>query len=84
MAIRLREVDGILIALCALETDEMPGDLYLDDGQHYALSAKFWRDYQGQTICFTSEEDDRLAETQKIRDAEIELTKWLVLAVESK
>lgn len=77
MAIRLREVDGTLIALCAAETDPMPGDLYLDDGQHYALAAKFWRDYQGQTICFSSEEDDRLAATQKIRDAKIELTKWL-------
>lgn len=77
MAIRLRKVEGILIALCAAETDKIPGDVYLDDDQHYALSAKFWRDYQGQTICFTSEEDDRLAETQKIRDAKIELIKWL-------
>lgn len=77
MAIRLRQVDGTLIALCAVETDEMPGDVYLDDGQHYALSAKFWRDYQGETINFTSEEDDRLAETQKVRDAKEEAEKWV-------
>ncbi len=77
MAIRLRTVEGRLIALCAAETDPIPGDVYLDDGQHYAIAAKFWRDYQGRTIDFTSEEDDRLAETQKIRDAETELNSWL-------
>ncbi len=77
MAIRLRTVEGTLIALCAAETDAAPGDEYLDDGQHYALSVKFWRDYQGQTINFSSKEDDRLAETQKMRDAKTELNKWL-------
>lgn len=71
MAIRLRKVEDRLIALCAAETDSMPGDVYLDDGQHYALAAKFWRDYQGQTIDWQEEEDNRLAETQKVRDAAI-------------
>ncbi len=65
MAIRLREVDGTLIALCAAETRAMLDDVYLDDNQHYAIAAKFWRDYQGQTIRFVSELDNRLAETQK-------------------
>ncbi len=58
----------------------MPGDLYLDDGEHYALSAKFWRDYQGRTIDFSSALDDRLAETQKVRDAKTELNAWLTTA----
>lgn len=44
MAIRLRTVNGIRIALCAAETDKLPGDIYLDDNDHYALAAKFARD----------------------------------------
>lgn len=51
MAIRIRtvELDGerIRVALCAAETDEMPDDVYLDDSDHYALAAKFCRDWQG-------------------------------------
>ena len=77
MAMRLRKVEGTLIALCAAETDPMPDDAYLDDGQHYAIAAKFWRDYQGQTIDFIDEEDKQLAETQKMRDAATELRNWL-------
>lgn len=41
MAIRLRKVNGSLVALCAAETDPKEGDTYLDDGVHYALAAKF-------------------------------------------
>lgn len=26
----------------------MPGDVYIDDGQHYALSIKFWRDFHSE------------------------------------
>lgn len=45
MAIRLRFVGGKLLALCAARTQPEPGDHFLDDGEHYALSQKFWRDY---------------------------------------
>ncbi|MES2359997.1 MAG: hypothetical protein V4529_16780 [Gemmatimonadota bacterium] len=45
MSIRLRVVDGVLVALCAARSVEKPGDVYLDDGQHYALAEKFWNDY---------------------------------------
>lgn len=45
MAIRVRRVDGVLVALCAAKTEAVEGDLYLDDGIHYALSQKLWRDY---------------------------------------
>lgn len=44
MAIRLRIVNGKLIAICAACTVEKEGDFYLDDGQHYALMQKFDRD----------------------------------------
>lgn len=46
MAIRLRvTADAGLIAICAARSVPMPGDVYLDDGQHYALASKFWLDY---------------------------------------
>lgn len=77
MAIRLRKVEGALVALCAAETDPEPNDVYLDDGVHYALAAKFARDWRGRTVDWVYEEDDRLAETQKLRDAYEELCKWL-------
>ena len=47
MAIRIRDRgDGVLIALCAAKTQPEEGDLYLDDEVHYALSQKYWRDYE--------------------------------------
>lgn len=45
MAIRLRQRDGILVALCAARSEEKPGDQYLDDSAHMALARKFWSDY---------------------------------------
>ena len=50
MAIRLRTVDGVRVALCAVETDPMPGDVYLDDADHYALAAKFAHDWVGRRM----------------------------------
>lgn len=44
MAIRIRMVDGVMIALCAARSIEKPGDIYLDDGIHHALGNKFARD----------------------------------------
>jgi hypothetical protein len=45
MAIRLRAVDGRLIAICAARSIEQPGDVYIDDVQHRALGDKFARDF---------------------------------------
>ena len=45
MAIRLRIVDGVRVALCAAKTKAEFGDIYLDDGWHYTISQKYWRDY---------------------------------------
>jgi hypothetical protein len=45
MAIRIRKVGGELVALCAAKSQALEGDIYLDDGEHYALSRKYWRDY---------------------------------------
>lgn len=49
MAIRLRRVgqppDRRLIAICAARSVEKPGDIYLDDEMHGALSIKFNQDH---------------------------------------
>lgn len=45
MSIRIRLVDGIVVALCAARSMEKPGDLYLDDTAHHALAQKFARDW---------------------------------------
>ena len=77
MAIRLRTVDGIRVALCAAETDELHGDFYIDDGDHYALAAKFSQDWVGQVAGWPYPEQWAAMATQKKRDAEAELHKWL-------
>lgn len=77
MAIRLRTVNGVRVALCAAETDPLPDDLYLDDLEHESLAAKFAADWQGRTINWRDEVKDAAAATQKLRDAREELEKWL-------
>ena len=69
MAIRLRTVNGIRVALCAVEADPMPGDVYLDDGEHYALAAKFARDWHGELNTTVYEVEWAAMDTQKLRDA---------------
>jgi hypothetical protein len=77
MSIRLRRVDGSLVALCAVECDPMPGDVHLDDEVHAALATKFAVDWG------TGWEHPKLAElaaSQKVRDAQEELNAWLAAA----
>ena len=69
MAIRLRTVSGVRVALCAVESDEQLGDLYLDDGDHYALAAKFSRDWDGQVAGWPYPTEWAVMDTQKKRDA---------------
>ena len=45
MAIRIREIDGHLVALCAAKTKAKAGDIYLGDGAHHALTTKFGVDW---------------------------------------
>lgn len=44
MAIRIRVVDGVTVALCAAKSVPKEGDVYLDDNIHYALTVKFMAD----------------------------------------
>ncbi len=45
MAIRIREINGRTIALCAARSIPKAGDIYLDDCLHEALAAKFSADW---------------------------------------
>lgn len=77
MAIRLRESGGVLVALCAAETDAEPGDRYLSDAEHYALAAKFAHDWHGQTLDWECPEEWAEMAKHKKRDAKAELDAWL-------
>lgn len=77
MAIRLRTVGGIRVALCAAETDAIAGDLYLDDSDHYALAAKFRHDWHGEVNSVTYPDEWAAMESQRVRDARGELERWL-------
>ncbi|MEK6881321.1 MAG: hypothetical protein AABY22_16990 [Nanoarchaeota archaeon] len=79
MAIRIRKVNGITVALCAVESDPQDGDLYLDDAIHHALSTKFGLDWQSMGFIDNppiDEEIKKVMENQKIRDAKQEYKKW--------
>lgn len=45
MSIRIREIEGHIVALCAARTKAKKDDIYLDDGAHHALSTKFGVDW---------------------------------------
>lgn len=77
MAIRIRKVDGLTVALCAAETDPLPNDIYLGDSEHYALAAKFAQDWQGQVVSWNYPEHYEVMKAQKLRDAKTELELWL-------
>lgn len=48
MSIRIRVVDGVMVALCAARSVEKPGDVYLDDAHHHALAEKFREDFTSE------------------------------------
>lgn len=82
MAIRLRIVSGSYVALCAVESDEKVGDIYLDDAMHGALKTKCAEDFNemfGDSMRQILPMDERLSQlmrTQKVRDAKEEFLKW--------
>ena len=61
MAMRLRTVNEVRVALCAAKSRPVQGDIYIDDGFHYAISQKYWRDYD--EIDIVDKEHTRLVES---------------------
>lgn len=76
MAIRIRTVGGVRVALCAAETDPAPGDVYLDDTDHHALAAKFAQDWQHFGDLPGPYREWAVMETQRQRDAQEEIKRW--------
>lgn len=48
MSMRLREIGGRWVAVCAAKTTQRPGDIYLDDNQDHAVRAKLSHDYRSE------------------------------------
>lgn len=48
MSIRIRALNGKLIAICAARSVSKEGDIYLDDAAHHALAEKFMEDFQSE------------------------------------
>ena len=48
MAIRIREIKGHTVALCAGVTEEKEGDILLGDNAHHALYNKFAVDFMSE------------------------------------
>ena len=76
MAIRIRTVDRMRVALCAVESDAKPDDIYLDDAVHHALSAKFEHDRKLMGLHYIDMPFEWAAmASQKVRDAKEEMEK---------
>lgn len=56
MAIRIRNIKGKLIALCAAKSKAKPGDVYLDDNAHHALTEKFYNDFKEEGFIASSKD----------------------------
>lgn len=68
MAIRIRNIDGHIVALNARLTKEQDGDLYLNDAVYHALITKFSVDFADMGFM-----DSRLADPiikKKMKDEE--------------
>ncbi|MCK5601028.1 hypothetical protein KAR91_04105 [Candidatus Pacearchaeota archaeon] len=65
MAIRIRNINGTVIALCARKSDPKSGDIYLDDNVHHALSTKFGIDWVEEGLLTESLADERLVPLMK-------------------
>ena len=48
MSIRIREIEGKTVALCAAQTEAQEGDIYLNDCAHHALMVKFQVDLESE------------------------------------
>ena len=60
MAIRIRNINGTTVALCAAKTKPEPNDIYLDDSVHHALTTKFGVDFRSEGFMNNDLADDRI------------------------
>ena len=65
MAIRIRKIDGKIIAICAALSEPKEGDVYLDDSMHHALITKFGLDWESMGFVKDSLADESLIPLMK-------------------
>ncbi len=68
MAIRIRVIDGVKVALCAARSMAKEGDVYLDDGEHHALYVKFDLDFASEgksEAIYRNSEESRIMEQEE-------------------
>ena len=65
MAIKLKHINGKLVALCAAKQEGMDCDIYLDDNIHHALTRKFTADFIREGLF------DRQKPTMSISEVEV-------------
>ena len=61
MAIRLRKIDGTMVALCAAKSKSQAFDRYLDDGLDHALRIKFLKDFESEGLLVDPPLDEKVA-----------------------
>jgi hypothetical protein len=60
MAIRIRTINGVTVALCAAKSEAKEGDIYLDDNAHHALTTKFGLDFYSEGLLSNPLHDEKL------------------------
>ena len=70
MSIRIREINGHTVALCAAKTEAKQGDIYLDDNAHHALSTKFGVDWVSEGWLDDDLADDDIKELMLKEESE--------------
>jgi len=54
MSIRIRRINGELVALCAAKSKSRKDDIYLGDEEHHALYEKFYSDFKSEGLIVES------------------------------
>ena len=68
MAIRLRNIKGTWVAICAAKSRPEIGDVYLDDGMHHALTTKFGLDFHSEGFMENDLADEHLVKLMKMEE----------------
>lgn len=76
MSIRLRKVDGHLVALCAARSEPKEGDIYLGDEVHHALNNKFSQDFNSEAVFPRAEDSQDNARREQEESNNAYRTEW--------
>ena len=60
MAMRIREKNGKIVAVCAAEFCAEPGDHYIDDAEDHAIRIKLQSDWDSEKLILKSEEASKI------------------------